>query len=84
MAFVLFSGQLSIDNGGPIDNDFGTNNPSTGNSNEGISPPPLNVGVSGGPNVGPADVVGGGSGVGDQGSDGGVFINGVGAGSNGS
>lgn len=84
--------QLSIDNGGPIDNDFGSNlnpNPNPGNSNsEGISPPGLTIGgnidVSSGPVVGP---IGGGNGNG--GSDGASAINGIngvnggGAGTNG-
>lgn len=82
--------QLSIDNGGPIDNDFGSNlNPNPGNTNsEGISPPGLTIGgnidVSSGPIVGPT-----GGGNGNGGSDGASAINGIngvnggGAGTNG-
>ena len=89
--FFPSAGQLSIDNGGPIDNDFGSNlNPNPGNTNsEGISPPGLTIGgnidVSSGPIVGP---IGGGNGNG--GSDGASAINGIngvngiGAGTNGS
>ena len=89
--FFPSAGQLSIDNGGPIDNDFGSNlNPNPGNTNsEGISPPGLTIGgnidVSSGPIVGPT-----GGGNGNGGSDGASAINGIngvnggGAGTNGS
>ena len=79
--FWLFSGQLSIDNGGPIDNDFGSSIPNLGNDNgQSINPPPQTIGgnieVSNDPVVGP---IGGGNGGSDASS-----INGIGAGSNGS